>query len=232
MGNRMYATEEYMECLKNRTIVLDERQARLVEELSQGKNVIDLGANIGHMTLKMAKTAKYVYAFEPEPVNFDLLLMNVRLNKLDNVRLYNYAAADFNGKIDLHLCEFNNGMHRVYPSKYCKDKVQVDTVKVDDIIHDEIGFCKIDTEGAELGVLKGMKRIMREYHPTIMLEFHPPSIRECGDEPKYVYDIIMNEGYRCMLLGDGDRDRVDIPYEVLEHVTTHNVARNVVFMYL
>jgi FkbM family methyltransferase len=51
----------------------------------------------------------------------------------------------------LHLCDFNNGMNRVYPSKWCSSgAVEVETVRLDDVV-DRADFIKMDIEGAELG---------------------------------------------------------------------------------
>ena len=83
--------------------------------------VLDIGAHIGYFTIIMAKQAKQVYAFEPEPRNFHTLQKNINLNELSNVKLYNRAVAEHNYKTTLHLCHTSSGMHRLYPSMWCKE---------------------------------------------------------------------------------------------------------------
>lgn len=225
-GSRMYVDDKDTLNLTQDGIC-DPKQTQIVKDLSKG-NVIDIGANIGYYTLIMAKTSDKVYAFEPDPSNFNILKANISLNKLSNVVLFNSAVTDYNGVVNLHLCEFNRGMHRIYPSKWCEgDIIRVNTVKIDDIINERINFIKLDTEGAELGVLKGMKKLLGNYHPVIMIEFHPPSILECGDNPKDVFDIIVTSGYNNFkLLGTPDIN--NISYKELEEITFNSAARNVI----
>src|ERR1700724_4253990 len=60
----------------------------LLSLLNEGDIAVDIGANIGVYTLNMAQrigAMGKVYAFEPEPTNFELLTKNVRENNLTNV---------------------------------------------------------------------------------------------------------------------------------------------------
>jgi tRNA1(Val) A37 N6-methylase TrmN6 len=67
-------------------------QAAILKRLAHGGVFIDVGANIGGYTIRVAKTAR-AYALEPHPRNFHLLKLNVKLNqKQDNVRAFQVAA--------------------------------------------------------------------------------------------------------------------------------------------
>src|SRR5688500_12606743 len=57
------------------------QETKLIKKLAKKHTVLDIGANIGYFTLLMAKQAKQVYAFEPEPRNFHILQKNIKLNK-------------------------------------------------------------------------------------------------------------------------------------------------------
>ena len=171
-------------------------ETKLVKKLVKRKDIVlDIGANIGYFTLLMAKQAKLVHAFEPEPRNFQVLKKNIELNKISNVKLHNIAIAETNGRTTLHLCETNRGMHRIYPSRWCTEgSNEVRTVRIDDIVQ-EADFIKIDIEGAELGALKGMVKLLKKCDATIFMEFHPPSIVEYGSKPKDIYDLLTSLGY-------------------------------------
>jgi FkbM family methyltransferase len=175
-------------------------ETKLIKKLVKRKHIVlDIGANIGYFTLLMAKQAKLVHAFEPEAQNFQLLKKNVELNKISNVKLHNVAVAEKNGKTKLHLCETNRGMHRIYPSRWCTEgSNEVKTVRMDDVIQ-EADFIKIDVEGAELGALKGMAKLLKKCEVTILMEFHPPSIIEYGSKPREIFDLVTSLDYNFKL---------------------------------
>jgi FkbM family methyltransferase len=198
--------------------------------------VLDIGANVGYFTILLASLAKHVYAFEPEPDNFDQLKKNT--NMLRNVTAYNVAISDRNGFAYLHLCPTDNGMHRLYESKWCKNGgvEEVHTWTIDDFMihkvtihdHHKIKFVKIDVEGFEYRVLQGMRRVLQNDHPSIMMECHPPSIEEANDSPRALYELLKNElGYddptNCITGGT-------IPsYDKLEENTRHSPAINILW---
>jgi len=185
--------------------IYEPQETLLIQELVKPDwTCIDIGANIGYFTLIMAKQCKYVYAFEPELNNFNLLKMNIELNKFGDVTIYREAVGDYTGTKPLYICDTNNGMHRLYKSKHCGTRVAyVYTVRLDDyklVDWPKIDFIKIDVEGAEYGVLTGMVELLIKDKPTILMEFHPPSIKEYGVNPLDVYRFIYKLGYEIYLI--------------------------------
>lgn len=71
--------------------------AAILRNVKPGGTMIDIGAHIGYFTLMAARAAGpegHVYAIEPDPANFAVLVENVRLNKYENVHLIRGAAWD------------------------------------------------------------------------------------------------------------------------------------------
>jgi FkbM family methyltransferase len=200
------------------------KQTQIIKKLVKKKHtVLDIGANIGYFTLIMAKQAKQVYAFEPEARNFHILKKNVELNRLSNVKLNNVAVAETKGKTILHLCEMNRGMHRIYPSHWCKEgTAEVDTVKIDDIIQDA-DLIKMDIESSELGALKGMIKLLKKCDTTVIMEFHPHRIEEYGAKPRDIYDLMKSLGYNIKVPSKGF-----VSFEELEKISMENVGTNVI----
>ena len=199
-------------------------QTQFIKKLVKKKHIVlDIGAHIGYFTLIMAKQAKQVHAFEPEARNFQLLKMNLELNKQSNVKLHNVAVAETNGKTMLHLCEMNRGMHRIYPSHWCKGGTrEVQTVRIDDIIQ-EADFIKMDIEGAELGALKGMTKLLKKCDITIIMEFLPSSIEEYGVKPRNIHDLLTSLGYDFKLsLKDS------ISFEQVEKIARERTGTNII----
>jgi FkbM family methyltransferase len=135
----------------------------------------DVGAHLGYITLLLAKsvgpTGKVV-AFEPFPNNFQVLQSNIALNGYKNVVLENKAVMDQSGWVSL--------------KPYGDDPLPYSTfahsgsggcaaVSLDDYWGnrtDRLNFVKIDVEGAEAAVLKGMERIMCRDRPILLVELH------------------------------------------------------------
>jgi FkbM family methyltransferase len=199
-------------------------QTRLIRKLvKKGYVCLDIGANIGYFTFVMAKQAKQVYAFEPEPTNFKILQQNTALNNFKNIHLYNSAVAETNGEAILHLCSTNRGMHRLYQSHWCDDgTVKVQTLRIDDLVP-RANFVKMDIEGAELGALKGMKKLL-ERGTTLLMEFHPPSIVEYGAKPRDVYEFLKSLGYSVQIPGMHEGE---VSFWELEKISNERAGTNV-----
>jgi len=175
------------------------------EKIKKGDVILDVGANIGYYTISCAKivgnTGK-IFSFEPEPENFKLLEKNVKVNHYDNVVLNNVAVSDKNGTVNLYLSKIRGGMHRIYPSHFCtEDYVKTNLICLDDYfstnpLREKISFVKIDVEGSELGVLKGMKTILPNKRLIILLEFVPGCLKEFGSDPKDVIELLRSYNFQ------------------------------------
>ena len=164
--------------------------AAFQREVHEGGTVVDVGANIGYFTLLFARLVGphgRVFAFEPEPTNFDLLRMNVELNGYSNVTLIPKAVSGISGTARLYLAE-HKGDGRIFDSHDGRESIPVDTVRLDDFFHDfqgRIDLIKIDIQGAEPAALRGMTKLI-EKHPRarIILEFWPIGLKLFGEDPE------------------------------------------------
>ena len=131
-----------------------------------------------------------VFAFEPEPSNFEILKKNVKTNNFQNVILENVAVTNSTGTTELYLSEKAAGQHRIYKSKDVnKNHVSVKTIRLDDYLNnipffEKISFIKLDVEGSEFGVLKGMEKVLSQNKRIeLIMEFSPVQIRAYGVDP-------------------------------------------------
>jgi FkbM family methyltransferase len=129
----------------------------------------DIGANIGYYTLMLAQTSKHVYAYEPEIENFDYLKKNIYSNNYQNVTPQRLIIGDKDRQERLYLSKICTGMHRIYQSKYANNGTQDCLMRQLDNLIDHVDFIKIDVEGSEYSVLKGMPRLL-ETAQIILLE--------------------------------------------------------------
>ena len=154
-----------------------------------GMVIIDVGAHVGYYTLIAAKQAGptgKVYAFEPEPENHALLLKNIELNGYENVVAVKSAVSNHAGSTTLYLTGLDNGRHSVYQHDLpARGSVEVPTTTIDDFLEaqgwPEVNLVKVDVEGAELEVLAGMDRLLRESEGIrLILEFNPFLLQSAG----------------------------------------------------
>ncbi len=138
----------------------EEEVLYLISLLTPNSNVIDVGANVGTISIPLAKFVRFgkVFSIEAHPRIYNYLKKNVELNNLTNVELFNLAIGDKKGHVFFSDIS-SDDMNRVIKDK---SGIDVETRRLDEIIpkHLLIRLLKIDTEGYELFVLKGCKNIL------------------------------------------------------------------------
>ena len=141
---------------------------------------VDVGANIGTMSIYAALSGKFsrIIAIEPDDYNRALLERNIRHNDLaDRVTVVATAVSNRSGRVLLHRDTKNLGAHSLEEgfSKSQSETCEVDVETLDTIVSNaelattDIAFVKIDVEGHEYAVLEGMGEILKTT-PPVMLE--------------------------------------------------------------
>ena len=135
------------------------------------QTVLDIGANIGNHTVFFAKIAKAkrIYAFEPINDTYRQLVRNVEINNLsDIVETYNYAVGEDNDKAEIEsYTEINIGATHLKTS----EEGDIEVKSIDGLnLSEHIDFVKIDVEGFEIGVIKGMREILHRDSPALWIE--------------------------------------------------------------
>jgi FkbM family methyltransferase len=158
--------------------------------VSAGSIVMDIGSHIGFYALLFSKLVGgdgFVIAFEPLPENFRILEENVHLNPGAKIRTVNKAVTNRScNKMNLVVPRDNFSMTTSLHGSFFLDEgdpVIVETVSIDDFMHDlrlPIHFIKMDAEGAEALILQGALKTIEVYHPTMLIELHHPDSR--GEE--------------------------------------------------
>lgn len=160
-----------------------EESNRLLQLVQPANIVVDVGANIGYYSLLLASivgSKGFVYAFEPHPENYAILLLNIAQNNYEGRIVANNAAcSSIAGWMYLHLSPISSGMHTLQESMLERDtyrttsQLEVRTVLLDEsLLNLQIDFMKIDVEGHELEVLKGAEQLLILSRPVLMVEYH------------------------------------------------------------
>lgn len=153
-----------------------ELQRAIQDWVKPGNVVYDLGANVGYVSLLFARAVGpqgRVFAFEPLPANQARLRQNVGLNPGINVQLIPAAAAERSGRaaFALHGSDDMGHLH-ASSSQPATKTIQVETIALDDFGNVHPHLVKIDVEGAEALVLKGMHTLLRTAKPILLIELH------------------------------------------------------------
>ena len=161
--------------------------------------VLDIGAFIGLYTLKHYR-AERIFAFEPNPISYTLLRNNIRLNELENVKLFNYALWSQSSYMPFYEEEFLVGSSTLIPewhkSLHMK-KFMVKTISFDQLIDQKIipayiDVAKIDIEGAEVEFVKGGEKCLsRGCINRMVMEVHKRVVNLSG-----FYNKLKELGFR------------------------------------
>lgn len=147
------------------------------EILKKGDTFIDIGANIGLMTLHAAKiTGKSgkVLSFEPLSSTYNILNKNIILNNFQNIKAINIAIGSTNGIVDIFeniaVCR---GAASLIKSNNTKYHHKVDIKRIDNYLKEQniknINCIKVDVEGWEIEVLKGATNILSDHSAPICI---------------------------------------------------------------
>ena len=169
----------------------------LIKKIVQpGMKCIDAGAHIGFYTCLMASLvgeSGKVYAFEPMPSNFELLLKNIAENRFQRmVRAYQHVCSDEAGNITASKIPNMFVVGQVGGA----ERVTAEAVRLDDIIEDAIDLVKLDVEGHEPAVIRGMMSLIARDHPIILSEINDYWLQSCSHSSAIEYvGLLESLGY-------------------------------------
>lgn len=219
--------------------VWEETTTRLFQKfIQEGDIVADLGANMGYFTLLASRAvgpSGTVFAFEPEDVNFELLLHNIDLNGYRNIVAVRKAVSDKSATARFFIDETDSGRHFIGKGNGGTEKErfhEVETVSLDDFFAGKPPptLVKMDIEGAELLALEGMSGIIEgSSRLRILTEFYPDLIRRAGDSVEGFADLLLNKWrFRVTFLDDYARHKTSCGVETVEELvslgTKHEIS--------
>lgn len=150
----------------------------LKKRVKEGSVFVDIGANIGLFSLtasKLVGNKGSVISFEPFSKNYDSLHTNISLNRFTNIQIEQVAIGDTieNTTLYYNEKEKNFGMVSMNETDYSiKEKTTV--ITLDSYVTknkiDAIDFIKIDIEGNEFSALNGMKTVLTNLNPILLIE--------------------------------------------------------------
>jgi FkbM family methyltransferase len=160
-------------------------QQALVRSLREGDHVWDVGANIGYVALVAARivgSSGRVVALEPDADCAAAIRTNAARNDLASIEVVEAAAAERSGAAELVVVRDRlwTRLASVGDHELGERRVTVRTVALDDLDGPPPTVVKIDVEGAELDVVAGMTRLLRDARPLVICEMHGRNAEFCA----------------------------------------------------
>ncbi|GAA3975252.1 FkbM family methyltransferase [Mucilaginibacter dorajii] len=193
----IYTTaDNYIEYAILSTGTYEDEIGKLINiSLKPGFVALDIGGNIGLQSIRMSQSVGpngKVYAFEPLNYLQKKFKKNIGLNHCNNVTLFPWALSDQEDTITVSIDEhtWNQGAFSLKNSN-SGSTIQELIVKTGDTIEeiknvDRLDLIKIDVEGFEYHVLRGLKNAIEKHRPRIIFEYDSnywiktsQSIKEC-----------------------------------------------------
>lgn len=163
----------------------DKYRQIILSHIPNKRTFVDVGANVGIWSYPMIKHFKKIISYEPSKQNVECIKANIPTG----IELREKAVADFNGEAEFHQAGKNCG-----DGKLCRDSKHasytVPVVRLDDENLTDVDLVKIDTQGWELEVLRGMGNIISKQRPWIMFEINQDVDKCCELMENYDYEVV------------------------------------------
>ncbi len=168
------------------------------KHLGPGMTAIDVGANIGYHTLRMARTVGpggRIIAIEPAPRAVGRLRRNLSLNRFENVEVVVAALDDH----DVELAERH--LQSSYPlsGESPRESTSVRVARLDTLLSerrlDRVDLVKVDVDGWEAKVLRGAMETLNRFRPVLFFELTPSGVEAAGDSVEGLFDSLLALGY-------------------------------------
>jgi FkbM family methyltransferase len=200
-----------------------ERLTAKYPDLFKHGHVLDIGANVGYTADVFSRAVAppfKVFAFEPELENYRAL--NERFSNSPLVETLNTAVGDRDGIGELLVNADHPGDHRILTDCLRQSWnraesrptpiLRIDSFAVERRIERAIGFVKVDVQGYELAVCRGMTEVIRQSRPPIALEYAPRAINEMGYRVSDLLDFMSTRQYVPFLIGRHGELRQTLPH--------------------
>jgi FkbM family methyltransferase len=195
------------------------RNITQTREFAVGSILLDIGANIGRMSIPrvILGDVERAYCAEPDPLNFTALVRNISSNGLRGLVLPDRVAIGAAcGTVRLPRGKYPSGHRLLTVEQADDDSIEVPCVTLDEwcrrlsIDPDLVTYVKVDTQGWEAHVLRGASRLLECPHIAWQIEVTPSLLDAAGSSPTELYELCAGRFSHFIGLGkkeDGPRVR-------------------------
>lgn len=174
---------------------------KLYNSINKIENIIDIGANFGYHSLLFSKEVLgFVYSFEPQIQNYNLLINNIKHNNITNIIPYNFACGDI--ECDIYMPIINTTNYSInmgdFTPNYLLNNYSYSitkSIKLDNLNLPKIDLIKIDVQGWEKKVLEGSINLLNTYKPILIVEFEESQLNKTNTTCEDLFNYIRNNNY-------------------------------------
>jgi FkbM family methyltransferase len=179
IGNAIYSVisdDNYLDTMGNN---FEPHMVQLFRALIEPTDIVaDIGANIGLTALLFSSLASRIYAFEPSPTTYRILLQNLARNAANNVDVINLGLGQKEENLTLTFAKNNRSGGFVSNKISLEDCHITENIRIDTLDRFFAGkeqtptFLKIDVEGFEKNVIEGGSGFLLAHKPTVVMEMN------------------------------------------------------------
>jgi FkbM family methyltransferase len=179
------------------------REYRIVEEIIKKSEdtIIDIGAHAGFFTLFVRSLNPFVkiISIEPEPENIKALKKHISINKVDNIEIYEGAVGGTAGRRHLFIAKDNHNHYLLERGKNVDKSIIINSWSLSEImkksIINSVSLVKIDVEGGEYEIFKGLDESDFKKIKNFYIEYHEAG----GKNRKEIENKLRENGFGVMV---------------------------------
>ncbi|QDU32707.1 hypothetical protein KS4_07410 [Poriferisphaera corsica] len=189
-------------------------QLVLKKLIQPGDHMIDVGANVGMLTLLSSHLVGpngRVYAIEPNSDCCSRIQRQLHKNRIENVQLHALAFSNATGEAELKIVPSHAGYSTLselseQDQQTFTQSEQIATIRGDEFIqsltdqHKPIKLIKMDIEGHETQALRGFTDTLTHDRPVLITEMNPCCLKRAGSSAAELFDLLSNLGYQAHII--------------------------------
>jgi FkbM family methyltransferase len=222
------------------TIAMGYYESPLVYLLQQvvrpGDTCVDVGANIGYITLHLARVCGpqgRVISIEPVPETYQQLVEHIRRNHAWQVLPFCLAAGNQNGTVKIYYHVHESWHSSFYYQNSQEEQLLVPMRPLDSLWNDlksqhrlePLSLVKIDVEGAEPMLLEGFRQTLQAHQPILWIEINPPLLKMAGQDENSVISFLKSMNYN-IYIPIWQRNWLGIPSLTLQPLDRRAIPAN------
>jgi FkbM family methyltransferase len=208
---------------------------KTIDRSNQPITAIDIGGNLGLVSLALAKVGFSVYVFEPIPKTFRLMEQNFRLNPRlsEKIKSYPIGVGSKQEIVEFAVASRSPQQNKILPKSVqptvYDDRCHCAIIRLDTFLEenniDQIDLLKMDVEGFEVEVLKGLTKTLKSGKINLIYsEVIPKALEEAGSSLEEFLQILANAGFNPVSIND---ELVEFDFQHI--LSASNVPQNILF---
>lgn len=179
----------------------------MLKKVDKSKYMLDIGMNHGLFAVPASKLGYKVFGFEPVVKNVFSLMLAKEVNNLTDFDIFHFALSNKNEEVEIYVpeCPDNSSLNQIAAIANMNRKdfsvEKVNAIRFDDWIeqnpkYKDIGYIKMDVQGAEYSIIEGMTNYLKDAHDIYMIcEYDNNLLDAFGHTREELDNLILSFGF-------------------------------------